>query len=372
MSHVLKSRDRKMLQETICGCTKSQVGDCRRSHKGDRMMLQKEVKEDCDCEISQLVVKVFTKLLWILDCDCKCQEYSRTSYPRRFGEKKKRKSGGAGARQRRTARRAETVRGASLPPVPPPPLHQAPPSHRAPPPAQVPPPPPRSSSLMQDVCIIDKLPPPSKLTQYDNPIYGLLENSSKEKQDLGQRRQTLNPTFQATERQTTLDQKFQATERQTTLDQKFKATEIKGSMIENATSFLNRATEQRNREAEEKRKWELIKNSPGRGFQRSQHIPANVPFCLLCRAYKKKIHFCSALDKYVNIDDRNLIMLEGDTADEVEGLISNTGKKCYMFETRKEMKNYLFERVKKEKEEEERDKGIHVHRFSSHMWNVNL
>ena len=97
MSHVQKSRDRKMLQETICGCTKSQVGDCRMSHKGDRMMLQKEVKEDCDCEISQLVVKVFTKLLWILDCDCKCQEYSRTSYPRRFGKRKK-KGGGAGSR----------------------------------------------------------------------------------------------------------------------------------------------------------------------------------------------------------------------------------------------------------------------------------
>ena len=49
-------------------------------------------------------------------------------------------------------------------------------------------------------------------------------------------------------------------------------------------------------------------------------------------------------------------MLEGDSAAEVEGIDSNTGKKCYMFETRKEMKNYLFNRVKKEKEAEEMDK----------------
>ena len=102
--------------QTICDCTKSQVGrgvgDCRMSHKSDREMLQKEVKVDCDCKISQLVVKVFTKLLWILDCDSKCQEYSRTSYPRRFG---KRKRGGAESRKRRNARRAETA-----PPDPPP------------------------------------------------------------------------------------------------------------------------------------------------------------------------------------------------------------------------------------------------------------
>merc|ERR1712208_153842 len=80
------------------------------SRKSDSRMLQKEVKVDCDCNISQLVVKVFTKLLGILDCDSKCQGYSRTqnyieSPPRGF---RKRKKGGKGSRMRRNARRAET------------------------------------------------------------------------------------------------------------------------------------------------------------------------------------------------------------------------------------------------------------------------
>ena len=117
-----------------------------------------------------------------------------------------------------------------------------------------------------------------------------MDNSNQEKQDFGQ-------------------------ESRTSLDSKFKATEIKGSrMIENVTRFLNQATEQRNRKAEEQMKWEQIKNSPGPGYQRRQQIPAHVTFCYLCLAYKEKIHYCTNLKKYVNLDDKNLIMIEGDTA----------------------------------------------------------
>ena len=78
------------------------------------------------------------------------------------------------------------------------------------------------------------------------------------------------------------------------------------------------------------------------------------------------------MNKYVNIDARNLIMLEGDTAEDVEGLVCNTRKTTYMFDTKKEMNNYLFKRVKKEKEEEERDKGIHVHKFSAIYYHASL
>ena len=119
----------------------------------------------------------------------------------------------------------------------------------------VPTPPPRTTSLIQDACgMIDK--PPPKL---------------QPKQDLDLKRKILNPG-QATERQNTLDP-GQATERQTTLGKKFKATEIKGSMIENATRFLDKATEQMTRDAENKLKWEKVKNTPRRGLQKSQHIP---------------------------------------------------------------------------------------------------
>ena len=50
-------------------------------------------------------------------------------------------------------------------------------------------------------------------------------------------------------------------------------------------------------------------------------------------------------------------MLEGDTAAEVEGLFSNTGK-CSMFETKKEMRIYLYNWAKNEKREKERDISI--------------
>ena len=63
-------------------------------------------------------------------------------------------------------------------------------------------------------------------------------------------------------------------------------------------------------------------------------------------------------------------MLEGDTAEDVEGLVCNTRKTTYMFDTKKEMNSYLFRRVKKEKEEEERDKGIHVHKFSDFYYHT--
>ena len=77
--------------------------------------------------------------------------------------------------------------------------------------------------------------------------------------------------------------------------------------------------------------------------------PVSACFCLLCRAYKRKLHFCSALDKYVNIDERQMLLMEGGTAAEVEGLDSNTGK-CTVFENRRIMKYYLFNRVGLEKE----------------------
>ena len=51
----------------------------------------------------------------------------------------------------------------------------------------------------------------------------------------------------------------------------------------------------------------------------------------------------------MNIDERQMLLMEGDTAAEVEGLDSNTGK-CTVFENRRIMKYYLFNRVELEKE----------------------
>ena len=98
----------------------------------------------------------------------------------------------------------------------------------------------------------------------DIETVGQLDNNSHEEEDLGQKSQT-------------------------TLDQNFKTTKIKGSkMIENATRLLNRATEQKNREAEQQLKLEQIRNSPGPGFKLRQQTPAHMIFCYMCRVYKEK------------------------------------------------------------------------------------
>merc|ERR1719187_2479408 len=123
----------------------------------DRIMSS---RKDCDCDISQLIVRVFTKLLWLLDSDCNSQGCSRGYFPRKSGNRRrKKKSGGAGSRHRRSeARRAGTARRTSTsfpvpdrarPPAPAPPLvpGRAPPD-RPKPTASIPPPPPRSASLI--------------------------------------------------------------------------------------------------------------------------------------------------------------------------------------------------------------------------------
>jgi len=374
----------------------------------DRIMSS---KKNCDCDISQLVVELFTKLLGILDHDCRSQSYSRKYLPRRSGNGKKRKCGGAGSRRRRfEARHAGTARRTSTSsPVPDrarPPA-RAPPSvpDRAPPDrpkqtASIPPPSPKSASqvwmewkeqelakrksakpkcgcwdmhvpkpkceLCPLVCICMDVDLNRKAMKQSQAAR---QCSLDPKQDVGLRRSTRQHTLDSSQKTFQPDQMHQnVTERQTTLDPKFQAKE--SIMLTRATRFLDRATEQRNKEAKEKLAWEKIRNSPGPGFQKSQQIPSNVPFCILCKAYKEKIHYCSAIKKYINQDDKNFIMLEGDTAAEVEGRFSNTGT-CRVFQTRKEMKEHLVNRsreidwkmickeakLKREKLEKEKEKA---------------
>jgi len=154
-------------------------------------------------------------------------------------------------------------------------------------------------------------------------------------------------------RQCSLDPKqdvgLRRSTRQHTLDSSQTTLQPKDQMLKQATRFLDKASVQMCRDAENKQKWEKVTNTPGKGFQKNQSIPNNVPFCLLCLAYKNKIHYCSAVNKYINLDERSLVMIEGVNAEEVEGRFSNTGT-CRIFETKKEMRTYLCNRVKKEQE----------------------
>merc|ERR1712121_331960 len=71
--------------------------------------------------------------------------------------------------------------------------------------------------------------------------------------------------------------------RQHTLDSSQPTLQSKDQMIKHATRFLGQASKQQSKDAENKLKWEKVRNTPGRGFQKNQTIPNNVPFCLLCK-----------------------------------------------------------------------------------------
>ena len=83
-------------------------------------------------------------------------------------------------------------------------------------------------------------------------------------------------------------------------------------------------------------------------------------FCFICKYYKAKIHYCSALGKYVNLDDRNLVFVEGDTQSSVEGYEElRYGKfQTWMFKTRYDMKEGLKDLVVRRK------RGRHIPVFS--------
>jgi len=322
-------------------------------------------RKDCDCDISQLIVKVFTKLLGILDHDCRSQTYSRKYLPRRSGNGKKRKSGGAGSRHRRfearhagTARRTSTsspVPDRARPPARAPPSvpDRAPPDRappdRAPPDrpkptTSIPPPPPKYAyqickewkekeqakrksakpkcELCPLICVCEDVDLNRKAVKQGQAAR---QCSLDPKQDVGLRRKT---------RQHTLDSS------QTTFQP--------DQMHQNVTQFLKQASEVKNKEAENKIKLEKMKSTPGPGFQKTQNIPFNQVFCFMCMHYVEKIHYCSLEKKYFNIDEKNLFFIEGDTPDQVSGTSDNHGG-CSVFKTRYGMKNAMVNRQKVQK-----------------------
>ena len=92
----------------------------------------------------------------------------------------------------------------------------------------------------------------------------------------------------------------------------------KSALIKNVSKFLDRTSEKQNRIAKEKIEIYQRKSTPGEGYEKKEIIPAHMIFCYMCRYYKAKIHYCSALKKYLNIDDRNLVFVEGNTQTLVE------------------------------------------------------
>merc|ERR1719427_1578 len=114
-------------------------------------------------------------------------------------------------------------------------------------------------------------------------------------------------------------------------------------MHQDVTQFLKQASEVKNKEADNKIKLEKMKSTPGPGFQKTQNIPFNVPFCFMCMKYVEKIHYCSPERMYFNIDEKNLFFIEGDTPDQVSGTSNKPGK-CSVFRTRQGMKDAMMER----------------------------
>jgi len=325
-------------------------------------------RKNCDCDISQLVVKLFTKLLGILDHDCRSQTYSRKYLPRRSGNGKKRKSGGAGSRHRRfearhagTARRTSTsspVPDRARPPARAPPSvpDRAPPDRappdRAPPDrpkptTSIPPPPPKSASQLFQIWKEWKEKEQAKRKSAKPkcelcPLICVCEdvdlNRKAVKQGQAARQCSLDPKQDVGLRRKT---------RQHTLDSS-QTTFQPDQMHQNVTQFLKQASEVKNKEAENKIKLEKMKSTPGPGFQKTQNIPFNQVFCFMCMHYVEKIHYCSLEKKYFNIDEKNLFFIEGDTPDQVSGTSDNHGG-CSVFKTRYGMKNAMVNRQKVQK-----------------------
>ena len=81
------------------------------------------------------------------------------------------------------------------------------------------------------------------------------------------------------------------------------------NMIENIKKFLDKANTRRPHVREEIQ----LEN-----YQREQIVPRGIQFWYMCRMYRHKIHYCKEMGKYYNIDYSNLILIEGDTPEEVE------------------------------------------------------
>lgn len=316
----------------------------------DRIMSS---KKNCDCDISHIVevfTKVFTKLLGILDHDCRSQTYSREYLPRRSGNGKKRKCGGAGSRHRRfEARHAGTARRTSTSsPVPdrarpparaPPSVPDRAPPDRPKPTTSIPPPSPKSASQVwkewteQEKAKRKSAKPKCELCPLVCICMDVDLNRKAVKQGKAARQCSLDPKQNVGLRRST---------RQHTLDSS-QTTSQPDQMHQNVTQFLKQASEVKNKEAENKIKLEKMKSTPGPGFQKTQNIPFNVPFCFMCMKYVEKIHYCSPENKYFNIDEKNLFFIEGDTPDQVSGTSDNPGE-CSVFQTRKAMKDAMMTR----------------------------
>ena len=130
--------------------------------------------------------------------------------------------------------------------------------------------------------------------------------------------------------------------------------------MRNVTKFLDQKAEEQNRIAKKKIEIYQNKKTPGEGYEKREVIPAHMVFCFICKYYKEKIHYCSALEKYVNLDDRNLFFVEGDTQNSVEGFEElRVGKsQIWMFGTRLKMKEGLKDLVVRRK------RGRHIPVFS--------
>ena len=382
MSHVERSRDMKMLQESDsmrsqeCGWNKSQNNIC-----GCKM----SQNMDSGCKISQ-VVKLLTTLLSNFDCssqnrsseekrngeNCDCRSQGRS-----FKVKRKRQRGGKGSRMRRDARRAEeqTARRAETETETGTETETAPPD-----------PPQRTTSLIQDICgMTSEVQPKDEMirteteTETETEIKNLQSKIDRELRSLSEINKEIdnrvsqlklppkllppklppklipkqdlhfvpmNPG-KAIEKNLDHGQAYENTfdhsqthKKKATVTTMIQPREKGTEMITKAKEFLEKASKEKDKIAEKKLERDRMCNTPGPGFEQNLFIPPHVTFCFICNQYKRQIHYCIETGSYINIDDKNIIILEGDSAAAVEGKSSQT-KKVNRFKTRWEMRTYM-------------------------------
>merc|ERR1712002_459699 len=129
-------------------------------------------------------------------------------------------------------------------------------------------------------------------------------------------------------------------------------------IITRAKEFLEKANKERDKVAEKKLERDRMCTTPGPGYEQNLFIPPHVTFCFICDQYKRQIHYCIETRSYLNIDEKNIIILEGETAAAVEGMSRKSYGRVNRFKTRWDMRTYMW------------NKGVEISKMRKHRENV--
>ena len=112
----------------------------------------------------------------------------------------------------------------------------------------------------------------------------------------------------------------------------------KETMIEKVKEFLDKANTGK---PHVRKEIDQCSECQLENYQREQIVPRGILFCYMCKMYREKIHYCTKMKYFYNIDYQNLIIIEGNNPDEVEATHARGGR-VEMFDSLKDMRLALW------------------------------